>query len=92
MTAIGKRKHLNGREEKTLPRMRTIDQAAEWLRATDPDTAFTRTALRRLVTTGELPSVRIGQKYLISLETLEEYLQGSVPLSVSVHGIREVKQ
>lgn len=64
-----------------MPRMRTIDQAAEWLRANDPDTAFTKTALRRLVTTGELPCVRVGQKYLVSLETLEDYLQGAVPLS-----------
>lgn len=63
-----------------MPRMRTIDQAAEWLRANDPETAFTKTALRRLVTTGELPCVRVGQKYLVSLETLEDYLQGAVPL------------
>ena len=60
--------------------MRTIDQAAEWLRANDPETAFTKIALRRLVTTGELPCVRVGQKYLVSLETLEDYLQGAVPL------------
>lgn len=65
-----------------MPRMRTIDQAAEWLRANDPETAFTKTALRRLVTTGELPCVRVGQKYLVSLETLEDYLQGVVPLRV----------
>ena len=64
-----------------MPRMRTIDQAAEWLRANDPETAFTKTALRRLVTTGELPCVRVGQKYLVSLETLEDYLQVAVPLS-----------
>ena len=62
--------------------MRTIDQAAEWLRANDPETAFTKTALRRLVTTGELPCVRVGQKYLVSLETLEDYLQGAVPLRI----------
>lgn len=74
-----------------MPRMRTIDQAAEWLLATDPDTALTKTALRRLVTTGKLPSVRVGQKYLISLETLEDYLQGAVPLPVAVQGIREVQ-
>lgn len=63
-----------------MPRMRTIDQAAEWMRANDPETAFTKTALRRLVTTGELPCVRIGQKYLVSLEILENYLQGAGPL------------
>ena len=74
-----------------MPRMRTIDQAAEWLRESDPDTALTKTALRRLVTTGKPPSVRVGQKYLISLETLEDYLQGAVPLPVAVQGIREVQ-
>lgn len=74
-----------------MPKMRTIDQAAEWLRESDPETALTKTALRRLVTTGKLPSVRVGQKYLISLETLEDYLQGAVPLPATVQGIREVQ-
>ncbi len=59
-----------------LPRMRTIEQAAAWLQENDPRTAFTRTALRRLVTTGQLPSVRVGQKYLVNLDVLEGYLQG----------------
>ena len=70
-------------------RMRTIEQAAEWLRENDPETAFTKTALRRLVTTGKVPSVRVGQKYLINLETLEDYLQGTVP--ISAQEIREVR-
>ena len=59
-----------------LPRMRTIDQAAAWLRENDPGTAFTKTALRRLVVSGKLPSVKVGQKYLINLDTMENYLQG----------------
>ena len=59
------------------PRMRTIDQAAAWIQETDPETAFTKTALRRLVTTGQLPGVvRIGQKYLVNLDVLEAYLSG----------------
>ena len=62
-----------------MARMRTIDQVADWLRKTDPDTALTKTALRRLVTTGQLPSVRIGQKYLLDLDTLTEYLKGTLP-------------
>ncbi len=73
-----------------MPRMRTIDQAAEWLLQSDPETALTKTALRRLVTTGKLPSVRVGQKYLVNLETLEDFLHGAVPLPVTVQGIREV--
>ena len=59
-----------------LPRMRTIDQAAAWLRQADPETAFTKTALRRLVVTGQLPSVRVGQKYLVNLDALGAFLGG----------------
>lgn len=59
-------------------RMRTIEQAAAWLQEADPETAVTKTALRRLVTTGQLPSVRVGSKYLVDLGTLEKYLQGAV--------------
>ncbi len=60
-----------------LPRMRTIEQAATWLKAKDPDTAFTKTALRRLVVTRQLPGVvRVGSKYLVNLDTLESFLQG----------------
>jgi len=62
-----------------MPRMRTISDAAAWLRQADPETAFTPTALRRLVTTGQLPSVRIGTKYLINLDTVEGYLRGNTP-------------
>lgn len=71
--------------------MRTIDQAASWSQETDPDTALTKTALRRLVVTGKLPSVRIGQKYLVSLEALEDYLRGAVPLPLpAVSEIRRI--
>ena len=68
-----------------MPKMRTIDQAAAWMLENDPHTALTKTALRRLVVSGELPSVRVGQKYLISLEVLEGFLSGasdSLPLTV----------
>ena len=61
-----------------MTRMRTVDQAAAWLLENDPETAVTKTALRRLVTTGQLPSVRVGSKYLVDLGTLEKYLQGAV--------------
>lgn len=74
-----------------MPRMRTIDQAFAWLRETDPETAFTKTALRRMVTTGEIASVRIGQKYLIDLDTLTEFLRGSAPMPAPVvPGIRRI--
>ncbi len=66
-----------------LPRMRTISDAAAWLQQADPETAFTKTALRRLVTTGQLPSVRVGQKYLVNLDALESFLAGSTGTTAS---------
>lgn len=59
-----------------LPRMRTLAEASAWLREQDPETALTPTALRRLVVTGQVPSVRVGQKYLINLDVLEGFLGG----------------
>lgn len=74
-----------------LPRMRTIDQAAAWLRETDPETAFTKTALRRLVTSGQLPSVRVGQKYLLDLDTLTGFLSGSKAAQAAAGAIRRIE-
>ena len=75
----------------TMPRMRTIAQAAVWLREIDPDTAFTKTALRRLVVSGQLPSVRVGTKYLLNLDTIEDDLLGQLPASSLVQGTREAQ-
>lgn len=57
-------------------RMRTINEAAAYFQEADPSTALTKTAVRRLVVSGAVPSVMIGTKYLVSLEALEAYLEG----------------
>lgn len=56
--------------------MRTIAETAKHIRAVDPDIALTETALRRLVITGVLPSVRVGVKYLVDLDALDAFLAG----------------
>lgn len=61
-----------------MRQMRTIDEAAAFLRQADPNTAVTKTALRRLVTSGQIPSVRVGAKYLIDLGVLGEFFAGNV--------------
>lgn len=58
--------------------MRTIDEAAAFMRQTDPHTAVTKTALRRLVTSGQIPSVRVGTKYLVDLGVLDAFFGGQV--------------
>ena len=78
------------------PRMRTLSAAFAWVKENDPETSLTKTALRNMVITGAVPSVRIGEgskpKYLINLDALSEYLYGSIPQQQSeAHGIREVR-
>lgn len=75
-------------------RMRTIKEAAAYIRQVDPDTALTETAIRRFVVNGTLPSVRVGQKYLVALENLERVLCGELPvqcLQKNTGGIRRLE-
>ncbi len=61
-----------------MPRMRTIDEAFAYILGHDPETALTKTALRRLVVTGMVSSVKVGQKYLIDLDKLEAVLASGI--------------
>ena len=61
-----------------MPRMRTIEQASTYMKERDEHTALTKTAIRRLVISGAVPSIRVGNKYLLDLDTLESYLAGDI--------------
>lgn len=52
------------------PRMRTLPQAYKELKETDPNTAITLRAIRKLVSSGEVPSFKIGNKVLINFDLL----------------------
>lgn len=56
-----------------MDRYRTIREASSYLRQRDPNTAITEYMLRRLVVSGAVPSMRAGKKYLVSIESLENY-------------------
>lgn len=71
--------------------MRTIEQAAAEIRTADPNTALTRTALRRLVVSGAIPTVRIGSKYLLDMAALDSYLAGEQREPEPPQGIRRIK-
>ena len=47
-----------------MTKYRTINQAFECLKELDADTAITLHALRKLVVSGQIPSMRVGKKYL----------------------------
>lgn len=55
--------------------VRTVDRLHEELLREDPGCALTKTALRRLVITGVIPSNRVGRKYLVAREDVEAYLE-----------------
>lgn len=79
----------------TLPRMRGIKEALEEIKALDPETALTYTALRRFVLTGKIPHIKAGRKYLINMDALTDYLyQGTdgAELTASGGGIRKIAE
>ena len=57
-----------------LPKMRTIPKAYEEIKALDPNTCFTLRALRRMVNTGEIPTVSINSKKLVNLDLIIDKL------------------
>ena len=62
--------------ENTMVHTRTIKEAAAHYKRLDPHTALTETAIRMLLRTGQVPSVKIGKKYLVTLEALDDFLAG----------------
>jgi len=78
-----------------MARMRTLTETAAYLKEQDPQTAVTLTALRRMVKTGELPSITVGVKRLINLDVLISHLSNTIPQSTQqepVSGIRPIPE
>ena len=77
----------------TLPRMRTIKEAAEEIKLTDPQSAIKEYFIRDLVASGQIPHIRAGRKILINLDKLFEYLQeGKKPLPAEISDIRKIAE
>ena len=56
-----------------MAKYRTIQQAYECLKELDAETAITYNALRQMVISGLIPSMRIGKKYLVDLDILSGF-------------------
>ena len=61
-----------------MAKYRTIQQAYVCIKALDAETAITYHALRQMVVSGQMPSMRIGKKYLIDLDVLTSLLNAQV--------------
>lgn len=64
------------RREGTLPRVRSLQDAAEEIRREDPDTPVTPYMLRRAVKEGRLPAVRSGRAIYVSIDAVRDWLLG----------------
>ena len=74
-----------------MPTMRTINQAIALIKAQDKDSCLTKNALRQFIINNQLPACRIGKKYLINMEVLEDFLQGNImPIASQVGVIRKL--
>lgn len=55
--------------------MRAPRAAAAYFRERDPDTAVNESFIRKLIRDGDIPHTRNGAKILISVESVEAYLE-----------------
>ena len=56
-----------------MKRIRTINEAYDYIKKLDPDTALSRSGLRRLVEIGEIKSRKSGTRYYVTLEDIDLY-------------------
>ena len=54
-----------------MARWRKIREAYADIKAADPHTALSESAIRRMVQRGDIPSYKIGTHYLINLDDLD---------------------
>lgn len=74
-----------------MPRMRLIKDAFEQLKNDDPDTDITLYALRTIVKSGQVPTVRLGRKVLINYDSLLEYFRFGDKNKTADNTIRRVE-
>lgn len=60
-----------------IPRMRTVKQCVEYLKAQDPECCIGEWAVRKMIAQKKFPTIRTGNKILINLDSLLRYLSGS---------------
>lgn len=52
--------------------------AAQYFKEQDPNTAISESYIRRLIRSGDIPVTRNGSKLLVSIESIEQYLENEL--------------
>lgn len=78
--------------QSTYDSPRTICELHKEMMEADPKCGLTLCALRRLCRSGQVRSVRVGNKYLVTHKAVQDYLHGQtvIPSTDTTHGIRRI--
>ena len=88
-----------------MARIRTIQEAVHEIHEQDPHSAITPFYIRKLIKTGTVPAFTAGNKFLINMDVLLEFLANPKPIfqelkpyvpkprpNYGVSGIRKIKE
>ena len=59
-------------------RVRTIKDVVAYFKETDPETEVSEYIIRKMITEGMIPAVRVGSKFYVNLDLVIELFSGSV--------------
>lgn len=83
-----------------MNRLRTINEAYNFLKEQDPGTSITPYFIRMMVVNSAVPCFKVGKKYLLDVDALQEHLAGKLtteevpetPANGSIRPISEKKK
>ena len=58
-----------------IPKMRTINAAYQWIMEQDSQTCLTRNAFRGMVVQGRIPSIKVGNRFLVNVDKVFPILE-----------------
>jgi len=76
----------NTKNERTVPRMRYTESALAQLRAEDPGTPVTAYMVKRLLSAGVIPSIKVGRRRLFNYDDLLKYLASGSAEAIPCEG------
>lgn len=75
-----------------MARMRTIQGAIKEIKEEDPNSEFREWALRQLVKSGKIRSVKVGVKFLVDVDAVLEYLRNPPVEEKKILEYRQLRQ
>ena len=75
------------KEGAKMARIRTISETAIYIKTMDPDTTIGEWYIRKIIKSGKLKCHRAGNRFLVDLDRLEEYL-ANPPEEIPIDEVR----